>query len=292
LLVERALALVPLGDEFLPLSDALIGASHTDREKLWARSAEYSTVGKRVLDADRLAALVPAVVTRAQERMERLFALVIEAVRLQGEGDAAGAARALVRAGEVEEGERRLEQAQQIYGLALEVSRDLRDKDPEILALRRLGRSSRAAGRLEEAWEWYQRSHRLSVAQGDDTGEAIACQGLGNVCDGRGERPEARAWYERGLEIARRLNDPAVEWPFYTNLSVLAMLEGKLPLAERLLDRARERIEASGAEDPLLYWLNNRGLLLVECGEALAAEDVFREALARAPGGGLGGDAA
>jgi tetratricopeptide (TPR) repeat protein len=284
LLVERALALVPLGDEFLPLSDALIGASHTDREKLWARSAEYSTVGKRVLDADRLAALVPAVVTRAQERMERLFALVIEAVRLQGEGDAAGAARALVRAGEVEEGERRLEQAQQIYSLALEVSRDLRDKDPEILALRRLGRSSRAAGRLEEAWEWYQRSHRLSVAQGDDTGQAIACQGLGNVCDGRGERPEARAWYERGLEIARRLNDPAVEWPFYTNLSVLAMLEGKLPLAERLLDRARERIEASGAEDPLLYWLNNRGLLLVECGEALAAEDVFREALARGPG--------
>lgn len=284
LLVERALALVPLGDEFLPLSDALIGASHTDREKLWARSGTYSTVGKRVLDADRLAALVPAVVTRAQERMERLFALVIDAVRLQGEGDAAGAARALVRAGEVEEGERRLEQAQQIYTLALEVSRDLRDKEPEILALRRLGRSSRAAGRLDEAWEWYQRSHRLSVAQGDDAGQAVACQGLGNVCDDRGERPEARAWFERGLEIARRLNDPDVEWPFYTNLSVLAMLEGKLPLAERLLDRARERIEASGAEDPLLYWLNNRGLLLVECGEELAAEGVFREALARGPG--------
>ncbi len=283
LLVERALALVPLGDEFLPLSDALIGASHTDREKLWARSGAYATVGKRVLDADRLEGLVPAILTRAQERMQRLFALVIEAVRLQGEGDAAGAAHALVRAGEVEEGERRLEQAEQIYTLALEISRDLREKGPHILALRRLGRAARAAGRLDDAGEWYRQSYELSVAQLDDAGQAVACQGLGNVCDARGERPEARAWYERGLEIARRLDDPSLEWPFYTNLSVLAMLEGKLPLAERLLERARERIEATGAEDPLLFWLNNRGLLLLEGGDAPAAEGVFRDALARLP---------
>lgn len=283
LLVERALALVPRGDEFLPLSDALIGASHADREKLWTRSGTYATLGKRVLDADRLEALVPAVITRARERMERLYSLIIDAVRLQGEGDAAGSARALIRAGEVEEGERRLEQAQQIYLLALEASSELRDKEPHILALRRLGRSSRAAGRLEEAWAWYQRSLQLSVAQLDEAGQAVACQGLGNVCDDRGERPEARAWYERGLEIARRLDDPSIEWPFYTNLSVLAMLQGELSTAERLLERARERIEAAGAEDPLLFWLNNRGLLLLEGGDAGGAEAVFREALERAP---------
>ncbi|CAA9365914.1 MAG: hypothetical protein AVDCRST_MAG68-4842 [uncultured Gemmatimonadetes bacterium] len=286
LLVERALALVPLSDEFLPLSDALIGASHADREKLWARSGAYATVGKRVLEADRLEGLVPAILVRAQERMQRLFALVIEAVRLQGEGDAAGAAHALVRAGEVEEGERRLEQAQQIYRLALEISKDLRDKGPQILALRRLGRSARAEGKLDAAADWYRQSHELSVAQRDEAGQAVACQGLGNVCDDRGERPEARSWYERGLEIARRLDDPALEWPFYTNLSVLAMLEGRLPLAERLLERARQRIEATGAEDPLVFWLNNRGLLLLEGGDAASAEAVFRDALARRPEAG------
>ena len=281
--MERALAVIPLGDEFLPLSDALIGASHTDREKLWARTGAYATVGKRVLDAERLSGLVPAIVTRAQERMERLFAQVIEAVRLQGAGDAAGAAHALIRAGEVEEAERRLEQAQQIYTLALDVSRDLREKGPQILALRRLGRSARAAGRLEDGWEWYQQSLQLSVAEMDEAGQAIACQGLGNLCDDRGQRPEARTWYERGLEIARRLGDPDVEWPFYTNLSVLAMQEGQLPLAESLLERARERIVAAGAESSLLFWLNNRGLLLVEAKDPAAAEAVFREALARSP---------
>ena len=35
LLVERALALVPDHEDFLPLSDALIGASRVDADKLW-----------------------------------------------------------------------------------------------------------------------------------------------------------------------------------------------------------------------------------------------------------------
>jgi hypothetical protein len=45
LLVERALALVPDSEEFLPLSDALIGSSRVDREKVWARSGAYATLG-------------------------------------------------------------------------------------------------------------------------------------------------------------------------------------------------------------------------------------------------------
>jgi tetratricopeptide (TPR) repeat protein len=281
LLVERALALVPDSEEFLPLSDAVIGSSRLDREKLWARSGAYATLGKRVVDPSRLAEMIPAIAERSRERLQELYTHVLEAIRHQQEGDLAAAASALVRAGEVEEGDRRLEKAEKIYLLALDISRDLREKAPQILALRRMGRASRAAGRLDEAWDWYERSYQLSVDQMDAAAQTVACQGLGNLCDDRGERDRAREWYERGLAIARGLGDAGLEWPFYTNLSVIAIKRGELANAEALLARARERIEATGSDDAMPFYLNNRGLLLTEHGDLAGAEAVFREALGR-----------
>jgi len=281
LLVERALALVPDSEEFLPLSDAVIGSSRLDREKVWARSGAYATLGKRVVDPARLAEMIPALAERSRQRLEELYTHVLEAIRHQQEGDLAAAAAALIRAGEAEEADRRLEKAEKIYGLALEISRDLREKTPQIVALRRLGRTARAAGRPDEAWEWYEQSHALAVDQMDAAAQAIACQGMGNLCDDRGERERARDWYERGLAIARGLGDPALEWPFYTNLSVISIKHGELADAEALLARARERIEATGADDAMPFYLNNRGLLLTEHGDLPGAEAVLREALAR-----------
>lgn len=284
LLVECALALVPDAEEFLPLSDAVIGSSRVDRDKQWARSAAYATLGKRVVDPARLAEMIPALVERSQERLQELYDRVLEAIRHQQQGDLAAAAQALVRAGEVEEGDGRLEKAEKIYQLALEVARDLREPGVQVLVLRRLGRAARSAGRLDEAWEWYERSHRLAIDQLDLAGQAVACQGLGNLCDDRGQRDRARTWYERGLEIARGLHDPALEWPFYTNLSVLAIKNDELADAEALLARAKERIEATGGDDALTFYLNNRGLLLYEHGDLAEAEAVFRQALGRGLG--------
>ncbi|MFL5384765.1 MAG: tetratricopeptide repeat protein [Longimicrobiaceae bacterium] len=281
LLVERALALVPDAEEFLPLSDAVIGSSRVDRDKQWARSATYATVGKRVVDPARLAEMIPSLVERSQVRLQELYDRVLEAIRHQQQGDLAAAAQALVRAGEVEEADGRLEKAEKIYQLALEVARDLREPGVQVLVLRRLGRAARAAGRLDDAWEWYERSYRLAVDQLDAAGQAVACQGLGNLCDDRGERERARTWYERGLEIARGLRDPGLEWPFYTNLSVLAFRNNELADAEALLARAKERIEATGDDDALPFYLNMRGLLLTEYGDLAEAEAVFREALTR-----------
>lgn len=283
LLVERALALVPDAEEFQPLSEAVIGSSRVDRDKLWARSAAYATLGKRVVDPARLAEMIPSLVERSQERLQELYDRILEAIRHEQAGELAAAAAALVRAGEVEEADGRLEKAERIYRMALELSGDLRDKGPQVLALRRLGRAARAAGQLDAAWEWYERSHQLAVDQMDLAGQAVACQGLANVSDDRGERERARSWNERGLEIARGLRDAALEWPFYTNLSVLSIQQGEPAEAEALLARAKERIEATGADHALLFYLNNRGLLLTEHGDLGEAEAVFRAALARAP---------
>lgn len=281
LLVERALALIPDSEEFRPLSDAVIGTSRVDTDKVWARSGAYATVGKRVVDAAGLREMIPQLAARAQQRLQRLFDLVLEAIQKQEEGDLAGAAATLVRAGEMEEEDRRLEKAERIYGLSLEIARNLREKGPQVLALRRLGRVARAAGRLDEAWAWYEQSYLLAVDEMDLSGQAIACQGLGNLCDDRGRREQAWTWYDRGLKLARGLGDPGLEWPFHANLSILAMHRGELSRAEEFLARARDRIEATGDEGAMLYWFNNRGLVLLEGGDALGAEAMFREGLER-----------
>ena len=284
LLVERALALVPDYEDFLPLSDALIGASRVDAEKQWARSGAYATVGKRVVDPAHVEELVRVRLERSQQRLRELFDLVLGAIREQQAGNPATAAEMLVRAGEMEETARRLDKAERIYRMALGISQDLREKEPHVLALRRLGRTARTAGRLEEAFSWYEQSCQLAVDALDVEGQVIACQGLGNVCHDRGERDRARRWWEQGLQLAAGLDQPALDWPLYINLSALSMLEGDLAESERLLDRARERMEQSGAPDARMYWLNNRGLLLLEHGDHAAAEGVFREALEGAEG--------
>ena len=283
LLVERALALVPDCEEFLPLRDAVIGTSRVDREKMWDRSSAYATLGKRVVDAARLEELVPRVVERAQQRLREIFSLVAAAIREQQAGDLAAAAQTLVRAGEMEEADRHLDRAEKIYTMALEVADGLRDRAPQILALRRLGRTLRAAGRLDEAWGWYERSYELACDEGDVAGQAIACQGLGNLCDDRGHREHSRFWNERGLRLAVALDSPSLEWPFHNNLAVLAMLRGELAEAEEILARSRSCIEAAGEPGALPFWYNNRGLLLTESGDAAGAEAAFREALEGGP---------
>ena len=284
LLVERALALVPDYEEFLPLSDALIVGSRVDADKVWARSGGYTTVGKRVVDTDRVEKLMQVLLDRNQERLRELFGLVLDAIREQQAGNPAAAAALLIRAGELEEAEGRLDKADRVYRQALDIARDLRAKDSHAVALRRLGRTARTAGRLDDARAWYEQSYHLALDGMDAVGQVIACQGLGNVCDDRGEREEARRWWEAGLEMAAGLNAPELDWPLYANLSVLTMLEGNLAEAERLLGRAREHIEAGGVPGGHLYWLNNRGLLLLEHGDVAAAEAVFREALPESEG--------
>lgn len=282
LLVERALALVPDVEEFLPLTAALIGASRPDAEKTWARSGAYATLGKRVLDADALAGLVPVVVEQARERLLGLFTLVIEAVRHQQAGDAAAAVHALVRAGELEEAGGWLDRAEAIYALALEVAGELRDQGPHVLALRRAGRVARAAGMLDRAWARYEASYELATEQLDATGAMIACQGLGNLCHDRGERARARSWYERGLGLAPAgAGDAATLWPFYTNLAAVATQEGDLEEADALLVRALELVERAGDPAARLLWDNNYGKLLEYRGDPAAAEQVYRAALER-----------
>jgi tetratricopeptide (TPR) repeat protein len=282
LLVERALALVPEGEEFLPLSDAVIGSSVADGAKRWARSNAYATIGKRVVNPAQVAELIPALVEKYQRRLHDLFGFIVEAIQHQQTGDLSASVQALVRAGELEESSRSFDKAEKIYLLGLEVARDLKDKVPQILTLRRLGRVMRTLGRLQEAWQWYEQSYHLGEDQLDVAGQVIACQGLGNICWDRGQREQARGWYQHGLQLAQELDDPGLLWPFHINFSLLARTGGDLASAEACLAQAHEQIQRVGDPDAMLFWYNSRGLLQMARDEATDAERVYREGLGQA----------
>jgi tetratricopeptide (TPR) repeat protein len=282
-LVERALALIPESDEFLPLADAVIGTSRFDQQKLWARSGGYTTLGKRVVDLAQVKAQIPDAARKTAERLERLFTLTVEAVEAQQAGNPAEAVRLLVEAGELEEAEHRLEKAGAIYQLALEVADDLREKRPQILALRRLGRIARAAARFNDAWNYYERSYNLATDEMDVPGQVIACQGLGTISNLRGMRARARAWFERGLTLARGLDDLNLLWQLHIGLSIPARQSGELDEADQLLDRALLYIESAGNEAALPTWYNGKGLVLQERGDYSGAELIYRDGLKRSP---------
>jgi tetratricopeptide (TPR) repeat protein len=279
LLVERALTLIPDFEEFLPLTDALIEISQLDGARRWAGSSSYQALGKRVVDPDRLGEIIPAIAARAQEHLQELLSLVVRAIQAQQRDRPAEAASLLIEAGELVEAKGRPEKAERLYTLALELAQELRDKAPQILAYRRLGRLARSEGRLEEAFARYDLSYELAAAQEDLSGQVIACQGLGNVCNDRGQRDQARVWYRRGLLLCRGLNDPHLEWPLLANLSVLARQGEDLDEAERLLEEARDRIDATGNDRARPFWYNNQGLLLSARGDEAAAEATYRVAL-------------
>ena len=68
--VEGALALIPDLEELLPFTDALIGTSHPDAEKRWARSGAYATLGMRVVDPARVAETVSTLDLVSDGRVE------------------------------------------------------------------------------------------------------------------------------------------------------------------------------------------------------------------------------
>lgn len=281
--VEQALALLPDLDELLPLREALVEASRPDPSRAWAASEAYATVDSRLADADALRARLPEVLEAMRARVEAVYGRAVDAVRAAAAGDDAGAARALVEAGEMEEGAGRVEDAEAFYHQALQLGRRPRDRTLEGLALRRLGRVARSRGALEAALRLYRQGFEVAEAQRDTEGMVVACQGMGNVHGQRGEWAEAERWYLRGLELAG--DDPSRErWQLESNLSLIARRAGRLEESGRWVSRAEATVAELGDEAGRYFVHNTRALWHLAREEPAEAERHFRRALELAPG--------
>lgn len=279
--IGAALKAIPETDDLAHLRAALLSESHADAGLQWGSAGEYVTLDMRNADPAALEAQIDALADRVRRRVDQVMRHTLRALAALERGDAAEVARHLVSAGEVEEGERRLHEAQRFYERALEAGRKPRDRSAEGLALRRLGRVARAMGQWELSTRRYAEGYEVSVAQRDEMGAVVACQGLGNVHVDQSRWSEAREWYLRGVERFPA-NPPALEYVHLClGLSVVERRLGDLDAAAVWL--ARGERSASGHGDGVMAYVDHGwGRLHLTHGDALQAESAFRRALARA----------
>ncbi|HEX2095010.1 MAG TPA: tetratricopeptide repeat protein [Longimicrobiaceae bacterium] len=278
--LDQALGVLPDADALAPLREALIGASREDAERAWTASEAYATLDTRLADPRALEAQVAALAEQVRERTEAVLRHALRALHAAEAGDPAEAARALVAAGEVEEGAGRLEEAKRFFYKALELGRKPRDRRTEGLALRRLGRVAVERGEFERAAELYRRGFEVAEAQRDLEGAVVACQGMGNAYVYQGMWERAREWYARGLELLEGKPPSRLLWQLQSNLSVVARRAGALEESAAWLERAEATSAALEDAEAHLPLANGWGKLHEARGELEAAERAYRDALA------------
>ncbi len=279
--VEQALRLLPDVDALVPLRAYLISSSRAR-----ASAEPHRTVGKRYVQPDDLRELVPEALLRVREHLEALYRLAVEALEAEQRDDLGAAVSALLEAGEREESVGRDKQARQWYDHALRVAEGLRERRPEIDALRRLGRLAASSGDLEAGARYFQRSLILAEAEFDNGAAALACQGLGEIAQARAHWQGAESWFTRGLRNADQ--DRQRSGHLLIGLADVARRRGQLETAAERLTRARALFEEAKDAEGIVRTLNAVGLLEQERGRHEEALASFRDGLARMHA--LGGD--
>lgn len=257
--VEHALRLLPDVDALGPLRACLLSASRGGVE-----AERYRTVGKRTFQPADIRALLPDAARRVQVHIAAIYRAALGAIEAEQRGDSARAVRALLSAGELEEGAGRGTQAIAWYEHALRIAEGLRDRRPEISALQRLGRLQFERDELDRASRSYQRSLAIAEADADDEGAARACLGLGTVAEAQARWSGAQAWFRRGLRY-ETVSEPLVA-RLHLGMGEAARARGQLEDASSQASRARELFERA-ADGP--------GIVRAEA--ALAQLDVTRE---------------
>ena len=167
-------------------------------------------------------------------------------------------------------------QALEDFRKALELSRPTGRLSYEAQTLSNLGMLYQDLGVPHEALEHFAKAREMFHALSEREGEAIALNNLGNLLFRLGALEEARELLEKSLPL---LHDPRTEANVLVSLSRIAEELGDLAKASSLTARALElqrgaRYPAGEAES-----LRAQGLLLLESGEAAAAEKRLRESL-------------
>lgn len=272
--VEQVLRVLPDIDALAPLRASIISRSQTG-----TAAEPYLTVGKRVVDSTELRQLVPGAVAQFTRHLAQLYDGAVVALEAMERGDMAAAARALLRAGQCEEAAGRDSAARAWYEMALRIAEELRDRRPELEALRHLGDLEAGHGSLELAARFYQRSFALADAEQDVESAALACQGLGEVALARGLWQGASSWYAQGLRYAS--DNPLLTALLTIGQVKVATARDDREGAERALRQARALLVDLRHTEGMARLHNAWGLLDAMRGRFQEALLHYREALAQ-----------
>jgi tetratricopeptide (TPR) repeat protein len=275
--VEQALRLLPDVDVLAPLRALLVASSRRRQEP--AATEPYATVGKRVLHPAGLRAQISQVLARVVGHLTRIYDAALDALEAEQRGDMTAAVRALLRAAEGEEEAGRFAHLEQWCTHVLRIAEELRDRRPEIAALRQAARLETARGHLGDAARAYQRSLALAEAEMDPVGVALACEGLGNLALARSEWRGAESWFRRGLRY--EASDPLLGARLTFGLAEVERGRHDVAAAQELFRSAHAMFEAIPDEPGAVRVVHAEGLLAAAAGDTGVALGKYLEALQR-----------
>ena len=279
--VEQALRLLPDVEDLAPLRGCVVSLSSGPSPEVWRAAEPNRTIGKRSLDSTALRARIPQVLNRVTSRIAFLYDAAVDALESEQSGNLSQAVRALMRAGEFEEGDVRYVSAHAWYRQALGLAEQLRDRQPEMEALSHIGRLEASRGYLDAGARAFQRSLALAEAESDGEHAAGACKGLGDVLFAQSQWSGAEAWFARGLQYAQ--GNRALAGPLSLALGQTAHRRGEYTAAGERLKRALDTFEALGDTAGVIRTLLARGLMEAAQGKTAEVLATYREALNRLP---------
>jgi CHAT domain-containing protein/uncharacterized protein HemY len=123
------------------------------------------------------------------------------------------------------------QKAIEFYQQRLAIAREIQDRNGEGAALGNLGTAYRSLGDYPKAIDYHQQSLAIAREIQDRRGEGTALVGLGTVYHVLGEYPKATEYYQKSLAIAREIKDRRFEGRVLGNLGLAYDSLGNYPKA-------------------------------------------------------------
>jgi tetratricopeptide (TPR) repeat protein len=172
-----------------------------------------------------------------------------------------------------------MELAKKHLDLGLTISRRIKDRRNEAVALKALGDWAWQAGDMDAARSYYEESFPIRQECRDLRGEAIILKVLGDLALQVGNRTSTRDHLNRSLTLFREIKDQRGEGIALHSFAILALEEGERAIVQNYLNQSLSllrSVQDRQSEAAVLYafalWAEIRG-------DLTQAEEYFRQSV-------------
>lgn len=217
----------------------------------------------------------------AVESYERAVSLWQEEERLSADGREAryGQANTLQSLGRLYKASGNLQKAVGSYERALQLRREIGDRQGEAYTLSDVAAAYRDMDNLEKAFEPYRKALQIFVELGNRRGEASARHNIGFVNFRLRRNEEALKFYAQALSIRQSENDLRGEALTLNGMAGVHKESGDTQSAMELLEQAALKFREAGDHSIEAVAKNNIGLIYDDWGQWQNALDKYQESL-------------
>ena len=162
---------------------------------------------------------------------------------------------------------------------AIAISRQLKDRKSEAIALLTLGFNYNKIGQSQKALDYYNQALPIFKAVGDRAWEAISLNNIGEVYRNIGQPQKSLDYYNQALPILQAVGDPAGEATTLNNIGLVYNRIGQRQKALEYYNQALPIRKAVGDRAGEAITLSNIGLVYDNIGQPQKALEYYNQAL-------------